>query len=199
MFRRGILEQLGIQNPVVSPPTPSQPQETHEAPNDIIVFTDGSTIHNGRPNARGGYAVVFPNDPSYSCSFAMHEKGVTNNRAEYMAFIKALQIAETMDPEYHRRLVVYSDSNLLIQSVTQWLSGWKRNGWKKMDGKPVLNRDLLEWIDRLKMRRRLMMHHVEAHTGKTDWRHHWNNVADEMARNATDGEEVRGLPSAQVR
>lgn len=153
---------------------------------DINVFTDGSSINNGKKYARGGYAAVFPDYPEYTKSETLREGVVTNNRAEYSALILAFEQCELIDPGRKRRIVVYTDSELLINSITKWLQGWKKRQWKKADGKPVLNRDLLEIIDSWMMKRNIVMHHVRAHTGRTDWASTWNNIADEMARKAAD-------------
>lgn len=192
-MRKSILYQLGITNSEVNNQKPTTEQRQQSSADvlikttpDIIVFTDGSTINNGRINARGGFAVVFPNNPEYTMSEPMRGANVTNNRAEYMAFIRAMELAINIDPQCKRRLVVYTDSNLLIQSITKWLPAWRQNNWRKHDGKPVLNRDLLERMIELMKSRRVLFHHVMAHTGKTDWMHMWNDKADQMARKASN-------------
>jgi ribonuclease HI len=68
--------------------------------------------------------------------------------------------------------------------MTKWLVSWKRNGWKKSTGDPVLNRDLLEKIDAMQQLRRMEIHHVRAHTGRQDWMSTWNDKADRLARDA---------------
>lgn len=79
----------------------------------------------------------------------------TNNRAEYAACIRALQwvldLTRAMPPQEQAKIfvVLYCDSQLLISSMTKWLPGWKRKGWKKADGKPVLNRDMIIMLDQL--------------------------------------------------
>lgn len=153
------------------------------APDALVVFTDGSALNNGRKNAIAGWAAVFPNHPQYTCSGRLEEMPATNNRAEYMGLLKALEIADT-NFDSSRRLIVYTDSKLLYDTVTKWMSGWKKNGWVKKDGEPVMNRDLLEGLDTKLSRRRVETHHVRAHTGREDWRYKWNAVADRMARDA---------------
>lgn len=159
------------------------------SPPPINVFTDGSTIHNGKPYARGGYAAVFPEYPEYTTSKPLGH-GATNNRAEYLACLLAFGICDVIDPTRHRTLVVYTDSNLLIQSLTKWLPSWKRNNWKKHDGGNVANQDLLVQLDTCMGQRNIVMRHVRAHTGKTDWVHHWNDIADKMAREATNPKHI---------
>ena len=165
---------------------PSNDKSPH-SPETIVAFTDGSAINNGRKNARAGYAVVFPNHPDFNMSAPLVGSNPTNNRAEYQALLQCLTIVESsIDRSGTRKLVVYTDSKLLLQSITLWMKGWKRKGWKKADGKPVLNQDLLQAIDEKLQSRRLEMHHVLAHTGRSDWKSKWNDVVDGLARAAAE-------------
>ena len=68
----------------------------------------------------------------------------TNNQGELMAVVDLLH-ATADQPD--TPLVILCDSQYVINSVTQWMPGWKRRGWRKADGKPVLNRELLESLD----------------------------------------------------
>jgi ribonuclease HI len=94
--------------------------------------------------------------------------------------MEAQKIADRIDPSRERPLYVYTDSELLINSVTKWLPGWKRNDWKKSNRKPVLNQDLLKGIDANP--RPLIFKHVRAHTGRRDWESMYNEEADRLAR-----------------
>ena len=68
----------------------------------------------------------------------------TNNMGELMAVLDLLRQTAHVDDD----LLVYCDSMYVINIVTQWMAGWKRKGWRKKDGKPVLNVDLVQAIDR---------------------------------------------------
>lgn len=153
-------------------------------PDALVVFTDGSAIGNGSKTARAGYAMVWPNHPHLTCGKPLpcgaHK---TNNRAEFMACIDALEAADTVDPTRSQTLYVYTDSMLLINTVTKWRQNWKRNGWCKSSGEPILNRDLVERLDvLLTARRNVVWRHVEAHTNRTDWMSKWNAEADALAK-----------------
>lgn len=102
-----------------------------------------------------------------------------------MALIEAQQIADRLDPTQQKPLYIYTDSELLIHSITKWLPGWKSHNWKKSNKKPVLNRDLLQRID--ENPRPLIFHHVRSHTGKKDWESIHNEEADRLARAAVTG------------
>lgn len=158
-----------------------QPAET-----ELVAFTDGSCIHNGKRNARAGYAVVWPYDEKLN--IAERVRGMqTNNRAEFSAAIKALEIANRVDPESKRRLFVYTDSMLLINTVTKWLPGWKRKGWRKATGDgEIANLDLVKELDKLTGARQVIWTHVVAHTGKQDWVSRWNDLADANAKKVTN-------------
>src|SRR4051794_32889642 len=74
-------------------------------------------------------------------------------------------------------LLVLCDSQYVINSVTKWMPGWKRKGWRKADGKPVLNVDLLQELDAALAGRRYRFEWVRGHVG-----HELNEAADERAR-----------------
>lgn len=150
----------------------------------LEVFTDGACSANGKKYARAAYSTVWPKYPELNGGWAMEGDKATNNRAEFMGLIKSFEIADIIEPERKRTIDVYTDSMFLVNCVTKWLANWKRNGFIKSDGKPVLNQDLLLEIDRLKGMRRLNLHHVRAHTGGTDWKSIHNNTADKLARSA---------------
>lgn len=95
-----------------------------------VIFVDGSCANNGKPNAKAAWAVVFPFHPEYTTSGLVPDPQ-TNNRAEYMAVIKAHEIAKKFTKE---PLIIYSDSKLLVQTINEWVVTWKNNGWNKSGG-----------------------------------------------------------------
>lgn len=152
----------------------------------INVFTDGSCIQSSKnkQNRPAGYACVFPEFPSFNYAAKLEGKEKTNNRAEYTACIMALKIANKIDPTHSSILYVHTDSELMINSLTKWVPGWKSKGWKKADGSPVKNVDLLKVLDELLKQRVVVFKHVRAHTGKADWASIHNDLADRMAKKA---------------
>lgn len=152
-------------------------------PNSVLVcFTDGSALENGSENCRGGFAVVWPHHSKFD--YKQHLCPCTNNRAEYSAVIHAIKTADLIDQEYKKTLIVYTDSMLIVNSMTLWLSGWKKRDYVKSDGKPVLNVDLIKTIDEMMQKRRVVFRHVKAHTNSDDWQSIHNARADKMAREA---------------
>ena len=148
----------------------------------FCVFTDGACNFNGKKNASAGYAIVFPNNREYDFSERLANNH-TNNRAEYFAIIKALEHANKIDHTKKETLYVYTDSELLINSVTKWIKGWKKNNWITSKKTPVLNKDLLVIIDEYLNNRKVIFTHVRAHTNNKDWESYWNNIVDIMAKN----------------
>lgn len=164
-----------------APTAPISDVSVHN-PNLLICFTDGSTFNNGAADAKGGYAVVWPDHEEFD--YAEFMQPATNNRCEYSAVIHAIRQADILDPERKKTLLIYTDSMLLINSLTKWLHGWKKNGYKKADGKTILNLDLVKILEELISLRKTSFKHVRAHTGKTDWMSIYNDKVDKMARNA---------------
>lgn len=95
---------------------------------------------------------------------------------ELMAVLDLLRATASQASE---PLLILCDSQYVINSLTQWLPGWKRRGWRKADGKPVLNRDLLEELDAALRGRSVRFEWVKGHAG-----HPMNEAADARARAA---------------
>ncbi|MFD5599817.1 ribonuclease H [Leucobacter sp. NPDC058333] len=100
----------------------------------------------------------------------------TNNQGELMAVLDLLLATSDRATE---PLKILCDSQYVINSVTQWMPGWKRRGWRKSDGKPVLNRELLERLDAAMVGRNVTFEWVKGHAG-----HPLNEAADVRARAA---------------
>lgn len=148
-------------------------------------FTDGSCINNGKPNAKAAWACVWPHDEKYDNAAPLSSSEIhTNNRAEYTGCLRAFETADTIDPTRTEKLSIYTDSMLLLNSMTKWINAWKRNGWKTKTNDPVKNKDLLLSIDAAMQLRPHEFIYVAAHTGKQDWMSQYNDKADKMAKAA---------------
>jgi ribonuclease HI len=136
----------------------------------VQLITDGACL--GNPG-KGGWACIL--------RFGDHKREVfgsephtTNNRMELTAAIEGLRLLkESCSVE------VVTDSNYLKNGITTWIHGWKRNGWKTSEKKPVVNQDLWIELDGL----------VATHTIKWEWTkghasHEDNNRCDELASQA---------------
>ena len=149
---------------------------------NLSAFTDGACSGNGKKHARASYAVVWPDHPEHNYAKVL-EGQHTNNRGETSAVIHAIKQARIIDPSELKNLVIYSDSMLVINTITKWMSTWKRKGWKKANGDPVANLDLVKELDHLmnSTKRQITFEHVEAHTNRTDWKSINNGLVDKMA------------------
>ncbi|KAG6960731.1 hypothetical protein JG688_00009437 [Phytophthora aleatoria] len=92
-----------------------------------------------------------------------------------------LEWARTEDPYEYKVLYNYSDSSMLINSMTNWIYKWHRNGWTTVSGTEVKNRDILEQLLDEQGGRQVVWRHVRAHRGNQDWESYWNDIADTKA------------------
>lgn len=154
------------------------------------VFTDGSCLHNGRPGAKAGYAVWFPDNKEWSLARRVPDtEAQTNQRAELLAIATAVRVLQDKGCQ-DEDLVIYTDSDYSIKCLTVWLSGWMARKWKTAEGKDVLHRDLIEdTATRLSHFKSYRFHHVRAHTGGGDDLSVNNDIVDKMARGTV--EEVK--------
>lgn len=151
------------------------------------VFTDGACTHNGRSNAKAGFAVWFPDHPSLGCAERVpDDEAQTNQRAELRAIHRAAVILDARG-HHDEDVVVYTDSEYAINCLTKWIPGWMSRNWKTTDGKDVLHQDLIrgatELLAKFKSHRFV---HVRAHTGGLDELSKHNDIVDRMARGAVD-------------
>ncbi|GIT80109.1 ribonuclease H [Leifsonia sp. LS1] len=132
----------------------------------IVAAADGSALGNPGPAGWAWYV----DDDCWSAGGWPHG---TNNQGELMAVIDLLESTAHLDDD----LRILCDSQYVINAVTKWMAGWKRKGWRKADGAPVLNRELLERLDRALQGRRYSFEWVKGHAG-----HDLNEAADARAR-----------------
>jgi ribonuclease HI len=136
----------------------------------VVIYTDGACSGNPGP---GGWGAIL--------SFAGHEKELkggelhtTNNRMELMAAISALEaLTKPCDVDLH------TDSQYVRNGISSWINGWKKNGWKTADKKPVKNVDLWQRLDAALKAHTVRWHWVKGHAG-----HPMNERADQLARDA---------------
>jgi ribonuclease HI len=140
--------------------------------NQAIIFTDGACLGNPGP---GGYAAVITIAGEEQI-IADRDQSTTNNKMEITAAIKAL---EAVSQDFS--IVIHSDSQYVIKGATEWLRGWKAKGWRKADGKPVMNQDLWMQMDALMIGRHITWKWVKGHAGhpeneRVDRLAHWEAV-----------------------
>lgn len=132
------------------------------------VFTDGGSSPNPGP---GGWGFVHVENGEILHQGHGHHPDTTNNRMELTAIINALK-SLPLDA----KAVIYSDSNICVQTVNQWAAGWERRGWKRSGG-PIANLELVQEMYSLaKQHPGVRLEWLKAHNG---WR--WNEYADALA------------------
>ena len=159
------------------------------------VFTDGACSANGRPGAKAGYAVWFPEHQNMSISVKLPDtEPQTNQRAELSAIYRAVIVLEQFFYDT-ATTEIYTDSDYSINCLTKWITGWVSRGWKTSVGGDVLHRDLIEDTSkRLAKFKSYRFVHVRSHTGGEDDLSKNNDIVDRMAR-ATIDDTVRPVQS----
>lgn len=134
----------------------------------IIAAADGSALGNPGPAGWAWYV----DDGCWAAGGWSHG---TNNMGELTAVLDLLQQTAHLSAD----LLVYCDSTYVINSVTKWMPGWKRRGWKKGDGKPVMNVEIMKALDAALSGRAVRFEWVKGHAG-----HELNEAADRLANAA---------------
>jgi len=140
----------------------------------IELYCDGACLGNPGPGGWGYLLRVHLAAGIQEKEGSGPEADTTNNRMELMAAIRGLE-ALTKPCQ----VLLQSDSQYVVKGITSWLKDWKRRGWKKADGKPVLNADLWQALDA-----QLARHHVEARWVKGHAGHAENERVDRLANAA---------------
>jgi ribonuclease HI len=148
----------------------------------ITAAADGSALGNPGP---AGWAWYIDDDRWAAGGW----KHGTNNMGELKAVLELFRATEASGDD----LLILCDSQYVINSVTKWMPGWKKKGWRKGDGQPVMNLDLIQEIDAAISGRRYRFEWVRGHVG-----HELNEAADIRARAAAEayqrGTAVPGGP-----
>ena len=138
----------------------------------VEIFTDGACRGNPGP---GGWGALL-RFGTIEKSLHGGEKLTTNNRMELMAAIEGLSALK--EP---CEVVITTDSQYVRKGITEWLAGWKRNGWRTASKQAVKNADLWQRLDELNQRHKVEWHWVKGHSG-----HRENELADLLANRGID-------------
>jgi ribonuclease HI len=142
----------------------------------ITAAADGSALGNPGPAGWAWYV----DDTTWAAGGWPH---ATNNQAELKAVLELFRATKHLDDD----LLVLCDSQYVINCITKWMPGWKRKGWRKADGKPVMNVDLLQELDEELAGRRYRFEWVRGHVG-----HELNEAADTRARAVAEAYRRKG-------
>jgi ribonuclease HI len=136
----------------------------------VVIHTDGAC--SGNPGPGGWGAILEFGDVKKELKGG--EAHTTNNRMELMGAISALEALKK-----DCAVALYTDSQYLRLGIMGWIHGWKKNGWRTADKKPVKNIDLWQRLDKALAQHEIEWHWVKGHAG-----HDMNERADELARDA---------------
>ena len=147
--------------------------EEKSRPKHVDIYTDGACCGNPGP---GGWGAIIVCD-GVEKELSGGEKYTTNNRMELIAVITALSsLKESCS------VAITTDSKYVADAINKnWLEGWKRKGWKKSDGTPVLNPDLWQQLDKLLQKHTVQFNWVKGHAG-----HPYNERCDKLAVKETN-------------
>jgi ribonuclease HI len=134
----------------------------------VAIWTDGACSGNPGP---GGWGAVLTFDGTEK-DLCGGEQLTTNNRMELTAAIMALEALKRPC-----EIDLHTDSQYVRGGITGWMAGWKRNGWKTSDKKPVKNVELWQKLEDAAARHQVKWHWVRGHAGDP-----MNERADELAR-----------------
>jgi ribonuclease HI len=135
---------------------------------DVVhIYSDGAC--KGNPGAGGWGALLVSG--GHRKEICGGEPDTTNNRMEMMAVIRALESLKRPSTVH-----VHTDSQYVQKGISEWMTGWKKRGWRTADGKPVKNQDLWQELDALSGKHRIEWNWVRGHAG-----HPENERADALA------------------
>lgn len=138
---------------------------------NIEIYVDGACRANGTKNSIGGYAVIVYLNKKIIEIYSKREENTTNNICEMKAILYAMVKYGKFNP------IVYSDSAYAINSFTTWRKNWKFNNWRKADGSPIKNLELIQAFDDLEKKGyKICLKKVKGHSNCEG-----NIIADKIA------------------
>jgi ribonuclease HI len=150
--------------------------------NEIKIFTDGAC--SGNPGV-GGYASILIL-PDFVYEIGGKEDNTTNNRMEMKALVESIKFLENKKINFsEKEIIVFTDSSYLLNGITSWIKGWKKNNWKTQNKTDVLNKDLWIVLDDLILDKNIKLQKVSGHSGVP-----LNERCDEIAVNFSLGQKV---------
>jgi ribonuclease HI len=136
----------------------------------VTIYTDGACSGNPGPGGWGALLIYGDKEKELSGGEAL----TTNNRMELMGAIRALQAVKA-----ECEVDLYTDSTYVRHGIMEWIHGWKKNGWKTADKRPVKNADLWVELEAAASAHKVTWHWVKGHSGDVN-----NDRVDALAREA---------------
>lgn len=155
--------------------------------NRVEIYADGACFQDAGVGVGGWGALIIEGKEEQQIYGG--DSCTTNNKMEMMACIKALQALKQASI-----VNLYTDSKYLVNGITMWIRGWKKNGWITQNGDQVKNRDLWEALDDLCKKHRVSWEWVRGHSGNRG-----NEIADSLAVKGKEKEKLKICQSLSVR
>lgn len=148
--------------------------------NSVNIYTDGSCINNGKPEAKASIGIWVQDFPEMCVSERLLCYSQTNQIAELRAIERALDIGTKFD-----KINIFTDSKYAINCITVWCLKWERNGWKSSRGKPPVNMEIIKRIINTvrfmeSIGKVISFTYIPGHSGNEG-----NNAAHDLAMNAS--------------
>ncbi|MEA2411439.1 MAG: ribonuclease [Thermoleophilaceae bacterium] len=156
---------------------PSRPETpVQQRDGEFLVWTDGAC--RGNPGPGGWAAIVVPAAGGAPVELSGGAPYSTNNRMEYTAALEGLRALQPGSS-----VCIVTDSRLMLDSMTKWIAGWKRRGWRTAGGDPVKNQDLVMALEaEIARHAAVRWHWVRGHeTGAGHAHKELNDRADRLA------------------
>tara|TARA_A100001015_G_scaffold291615_1_gene366008 strand:- start:721 stop:1203 length:483 start_codon:yes stop_codon:yes gene_type:complete len=157
---------------------------------ELTVFTDGS-CKGPNENKRGGYGCYFPKYEKYNISKKLKSKKISNQVAELKACIKGIDKILSKFKFY--KIIIYTDSMYVINSITVWADKWKKNKWCKNTGDKILNKKYIKKLYYYYQNINIEFIHIKAHKKEPENKNteeyklwYGNYMADKLANDGAD-------------
>ena len=146
---------------------------------EILIWSDGSSRGNPGP---GGWGVIIVSPEKEVVELGGGEEHTTNNRMELLGAISALSYVDKNVLPSAGHIWIHTDSSYVINGITKWVHGWRKNNWLTSQKEEVLNRDLWEKLFSLTVGKKIEWKYVAGHSGTPG-----NERCDEIATSYADG------------
>ncbi|WP_286235190.1 ribonuclease H family protein [Thalassotalea sediminis] len=149
----------------------------HGVDADIQIYSDGACSPN--PGQAGTGIAVYHKGGLQALWYGLYEDQGTNNSAELLGLLESFKLAQQfIHIDKNQTIEILSDSRYSIDCITKWAAGWQRKGWKKADGQPIKNPEIIKSCFELyqQLKQHLTVSHVKGHANIEG-----NELADRMA------------------
>lgn len=146
---------------------------------EILIWSDGASRGNPGP---GGWGAVIVSPEKEVVELGDGDKHTTNNKMELVGAISALNYISKNNSATAEKILIHTDSSYVINGITKWVHGWRKNNWRTSQKEEVLNRDLWEELFSLTAGKKVEWKYVAGHSGTPG-----NERCDGIATSYADG------------